>query len=103
METTDAPQIIEHINQSVNFTPYDTKWIPCSAKFVALGIKPRGTGAINIYELQKGEAKCIKEVYLFIIIMKIERPNGIKCGTFDASSLETRYLATGDYKGYLSI
>lgn len=35
--------------------------------------------------------------------MQIERPNGIKCGTFDASSLETRYLATGDYKGYLSI
>lgn len=65
MDTTNAPQIIEHINQSVTFTPYEAKWIPCSAKFVALGIHPKGTGAINIYELDKGAAKVIKEVNFY--------------------------------------
>jgi len=30
MDTTNAPQIIEHINKSVNFTPNDSKWIPIS-------------------------------------------------------------------------
>ena len=28
MDTTDAPQIIEHANKSLNFTPYDVKWVP---------------------------------------------------------------------------
>ncbi len=37
---SDAPQLVEHINQSVTFTPYDTKWVPCSARFVACGITP---------------------------------------------------------------
>lgn len=28
METTNAPQIIEHLYKSTNYTPYDVKWIP---------------------------------------------------------------------------
>ena len=32
MDTTDAPQIIEHVHESLTFTPYDTKWIPLSAR-----------------------------------------------------------------------
>jgi len=40
MDTTDAPQIIEHVQKSINFTPYDVKWIPCSSKFVTMGILP---------------------------------------------------------------
>ncbi len=37
---SDAPQLVEHINQNVTFTPYDTKWVPCSARFVSCGITP---------------------------------------------------------------
>ncbi|POM77851.1 Glycoside hydrolase 31 [Phytophthora palmivora] len=37
------------MNQSVTFTPNDTKWIPGSARFVALGIYPKATGALTIY------------------------------------------------------
>ena len=62
IETTDAPQIIEHINHSLNFTPYDTKWIPCSARFVALGMHPRGTGALQVYEMDVGKLKLVHEV-----------------------------------------
>ena len=51
MDTTDAPQIIEHTNKSISYTPYDNKWIPFSAKFVSLGIHANATGALNIYQL----------------------------------------------------
>ena len=37
MDTTEAPQIIEHLQKTLNFTPYDTKWIPETAKFVLGG------------------------------------------------------------------
>jgi WD repeat-containing protein 92 len=37
MDTTEAPQIIEHVAKSLTFTPFDTKWIPCSARFVLFG------------------------------------------------------------------
>jgi len=94
MDTTDAPQVIEHVNKSLNYTPYDARWIPCSARFVSMGIHPRATGAITVYGLQQGELKTIQE---------IEKPHGVKCGTFGASALEDRHLAVGDYAGVMSI
>lgn len=33
----------------------------------------------------------------------MEKPQGFKCGTFGASSLEQRHIATGDFKGKLEI
>ena len=49
METAAAaltkPQIIVHIEKSLNYTVFDAKWIPCSAKFVVVGSHPRDTGA----------------------------------------------------------
>ena len=47
-DTTDAPQIVEHIKKSLTFTPFCTRWIPCSAKFVVLGQNPRATGAMQV-------------------------------------------------------
>jgi hypothetical protein len=48
MDSTDAPQIIEHMNKSLTFTPYETRWIPCSARFIVLGIHPKATGAMQV-------------------------------------------------------
>ena len=90
MDTTDAPQIIEHIHHNIDFTPYETRWVPCSARMVGLGIAPRGHGVLNVYELSKGDLKVVKEK---------QAPNGFKCATFGASNLENRAIATGDYKG----
>ena len=61
MDTTEAPQIIEHIHEGVTFTPYETRWVPCSARMVGLGIFPRGTGCLKVYELRQGELKVVKE------------------------------------------
>lgn len=54
-----------------------------------MGSRPRGTGVIQIYEVSSGELMLVKD---------IERSNQMKCGTFKASGLRDRYLATGDFK-----
>jgi WD40 repeat protein len=94
MDTTDAPQIIEHINRSLNFTPYDTKWVPFSARFVVMGIHANAKGALNVYQLNNGDLE---------VQLEGRVPSGIKCGTFAASSSEDRYLAAGDHAGRLTI
>lgn len=58
----DKPQIVEHASKSINFTVFDIKWVPSSAKIAVLGSYPRGTGAFHIYELCKGELNIILEV-----------------------------------------
>ncbi|KAL7877351.1 hypothetical protein SRHO_G00039940 [Serrasalmus rhombeus] len=90
----EKPQIIAHVQKSLNYTVFDCRWIPCSAKFVCLGNFARGTGVLQIYEIQHGDAQLVKE---------IEKPKPIKCGTFGATSLQQRHLATGDFGGNLHV
>jgi WD40 repeat protein len=94
MHTTDAPQIIEHLTKSLNFTPTDVRWIPVSSRFVVLGSHPRGTGAVVVHEMGPKEVKVVREM---------EYPVGIKCSTFGASFLEDRHLAVGDMGGNVAI
>lgn len=58
----DKPQIIAHVQKSLNYTLFDCKWIPSSAKFVILGNHARGTGAMQIYEVTHGDVELIKDV-----------------------------------------
>ena len=58
----EKPQIILYAQKSLNYTLFDSKWIPFSAKFVVLGNHARGTGALQIYELTSGDVKLMKEV-----------------------------------------
>lgn len=90
----DKPQIIAHIQKPLNFTLFESKWIPCSAKFVILGNHAKGTGALQIYEVSHGDVKIVKEC---------DKSKGLKCGTFGASSLQQRHLATGDFDGKVQI
>ncbi|XP_031554610.1 WD repeat-containing protein 92-like [Actinia tenebrosa] len=90
----DKPQIISHAQKSLNYTVFDAKWIPSSARFVVLGNHARGTGAMQIYEVSHGDIKLLKDV---------EKKTAFKCGTFGASSLQQRYLATGDFEGKMMI
>ncbi|XP_069464246.1 dynein axonemal assembly factor 10 isoform X1 [Ambystoma mexicanum] len=90
----EKPQIICHVQKSVNYTVFDCKWLPRSARFVCLGNYPRGTGVLQIYEIEHGELRLLSE---------IEKPKPIKCGTFGASALQHRFLATGDFEGTLNV
>jgi hypothetical protein len=57
-------QIVTYAEKSTSISLFDCHWIPCAAKFVVLGLKPRGTGVINIYEINDGHIKLVKEVQL---------------------------------------
>jgi hypothetical protein len=62
MSTFEKPQIIVHIQKGLNYTVFDSKWVPCSAKFVTMGNFARGTGVIQVYEIQRGDLKLLREV-----------------------------------------
>lgn len=94
MDNLQKPQIISHVEKSLNYSISDVKWIPSSAKFVTLGGNPNGTGIIEIYALNPDGVEKVKE------IVKKEQ---FRCGTFDASSLRNRHLATGDFAGRLQV
>jgi len=96
-DTTFAkPQIIPYCETSTeNITLFDCKWVPSSARIVVLGSHVKGHGTIQIYSLTK-DAK-------LDLNSQVKRPDPIKCGTFGATSLENRHLATGDFAGHLAI
>jgi hypothetical protein len=96
MDASSGPQVVEHLSHSVNFTPYDVKWIPCSARFVVVGSHARGTGALEIYGFDASHAR-------LKVLSSSEKKDGIKCATFGASLYENRQVATGDYKGALNV
>jgi len=89
----DKPQIIEHASKSFACTVFETRWIPQSARFVALGEYARGTGMLQIHGLSHGKVEQLKES---------EKKDPFKCGTFGASTKEERHFATGDFSGRLS-
>jgi len=94
MDTTDAPQLIEHASQGLTFTPFDVKWIPSSARFCLFGQSPSAKGVFNIYQLNRGKLEKISEW---------QKEYGIKNATFKASPVSIRDVATVDYKGKLII
>lgn len=86
--------MIALIEKPLNYSIFDVKWIPCSAKFVVLGSRPKGTGVLEIYELNDDKADLVKE---------IEQKVSIRCGTFGATSIRDSHLALGDFNGKLSV
>lgn len=59
-----------------------------------MGQYARNTGCIMLYEMDGAELKLLNEV---------EKPSGFKCGTFGASSIVERRLASGSFAGQLQI
>ncbi|KAJ7409773.1 WD repeat-containing protein 92 [Willisornis vidua] len=90
----ERPQVVSHAQQSLSYTVFDCKWVPRSARLLCLGSAARGTGVVQLYELRGARLELLRE---------IEKPKPIKCGTFGATSLQQRYLATGDFDGNLNI
>ena len=69
IDTVDAPQIIEHQNKPLTFTPYDVRWVPCSARMAVLGMYPRGTGVLQVYEMRVGALELVTEVRLVALLV----------------------------------
>ena len=87
-------QIIEHIHHPVNYTVYDTRWVPSSAKVAVFGAHARGTGALDILELDGAK---------LVPVTSITHKEPIKCATFGATDLVDRRPAVGDFAGKLTI
>lgn len=94
MEALQKPQIICHVEKPLNYVIHDIKWIPCSAKFVSIGGRSDGAGTIEVYSLIENGIEKVSE---------FSKKDHFKCGTFQASSLRNRHLATGDFSGRLQV
>ena len=94
MDTTEAPQILEHATQGLSYTPFDCKWIPASARFCIFGQSPSAKGVFEVYQLERGKLTLVK---------KFDKEFGIKSGTFKASPIAARDVSVVDYKGKLLI
>jgi len=92
VDATNTPQILEIMNKPMNATVYDVKWVPSSARFVAMGSWPRNTGLLQVYDLNGTQVELQAES---------EKKASIKCGTFGASGLTDRKIACGDFAGKL--
>ncbi|RUS21678.1 WD40-repeat-containing domain protein [Endogone sp. FLAS-F59071] len=93
MPATNA-RVSTLITKPLLYTPYDVKWVPSSARFCVIGANARGHGVIAVYEIDGKELQLTHEV---------EKPSSFKCGTFGASTLYTRHLATGNFAGDLQL
>lgn len=101
MDTSDKqqqkqqPMIFSHIEQTENFTVFDTKWVPTMRKFVAIGGKSNATGVIKVYELNNGRLNTVRE---------FNKKSTFKTGTFlSSSSRHPSHFVTGDFEGSLQI
>lgn len=83
------------------------RWTSCGSKLTSIELVSTRRARIEtllpleniefihqVYELKGPELKLVKEV---------EKPSSFKCGTFGASSLADRHLATGSFAGKLQV
>lgn len=68
---TNKPQIICHVEKSLNYTLFDCKWIPSTAKFVVVGSLARGTGVIEVFEIASTDIKSVDRASLILKIFCI--------------------------------
>lgn len=90
----EQPFLFTHIPHVENFAIFDTKWIPQTAKFVAIGGRANSTGLIKVFELNGNQIDVVRE---------INRKNTFKCSAFGLSRCKSGYLAIADFGGSLQI
>ncbi|PKU31478.1 wd repeat-containing protein hypothetical protein [Limosa lapponica baueri] len=57
----DRPQVVSHAQQALNYTLFDCKWVPRSARLLCLGSAARGSGLLQLYELRGGRLALLRE------------------------------------------
>lgn len=96
MDSIDAPQIFEHHSKTLNFTPFDVKWMPGSAKLALVGQTPKMKGVLKFYQLEREE---LKETYSLE-----EVGSGFKTSAFNYhGSSRVPSLVLGDITGRLFV
>ncbi|KAI7839135.1 hypothetical protein COHA_007138 [Chlorella ohadii] len=94
-----GPQIVELVHRSLTQTIYDVRWLPGTAKFLALGCYARGTGTLQLYELDGAALELAAET---------EQPASLKCacvlgGGGETGSAHQQLIALGNFDGQLQL
>ncbi|KAF8819473.1 putative WD repeat-containing protein 92 [Cardiosporidium cionae] len=94
MDLQNAPQLIEHIHENLDYVPLGCSWIPQSASFAVVGETLKRQGILEIKELDNGKLQVKK---------KIITPSCIKCVKTCESSSGIQCLITGEVDGNISL
>ena len=62
MDTTSAPQIFEHISETLNFTPFTAGWMGHSPRLAVMGQTPKMEGVLRFLKLEKNKFKEISKM-----------------------------------------
>lgn len=87
-------QIIEHVTEPVDYSVFDVKWVPSTAKFLAIGSNHNGTGVLQVFEMNENKAESV---------IKVDLPKALKCSSFGVSELARSKVAVGDFVGGLHV
>ena len=109
--TATTVQISVHSSISLDETIHDVKWIPSSARFCVLGAHARGTGSLQVFELENtheessslssSSSSPISSRLNMKAKGKCEYEHAMKCGTFAGSDTIEREFFAGDFCGQL--
>ena len=114
--SSSGVQISVHSSIALDETIHDVKWIPSSARFCVLGAHARGTGSLQVFELENThpldeEASSLSPLSSSPakpssrLVMnakgKCEHDHAMKCGTFAGSDAIEREFIAGDFSGQL--
>lgn len=101
-------QISVHSSIALDETIHDVKWIPSSARFCVLGAHARGTGSLQVFELENNHGASFSSPSATPssrLVMnakeKCEHDHALKCGTFAGSDEIERTFIAGDFSGQL--
>ena len=106
-----AAQISVHSSLSLDYTIHDVKWVPSSVRFCVLAAHARGTGSINIFELESHTPTIDEDIdnnngnksssLAMTLKQKGDHDNALKSCTFNASDKTEREFIAGDFNGQL--
>ena len=96
--TLDKSHIVELFCQSTNYTVFDAKWVPTSARFIVAGNTPtKGTLRMFTMNGEGHRVTSISEAF------HVETEFQLKCATFGAADPILRQPAVGDFGGNLIV
>ena len=87
-------QIVEHVSHSVDYSIFDVKWVPSTAKCLSIGSNPNGTGVLQVLEMNEAKLDSVS---------RTTTPKALKCCSFGISDLGRSKVAVGDFCGGLYI
>jgi WD40 repeat protein len=96
----EKSHIVELFCESLPYTVHCARWVPTSCRFVVVGSRPRGTGALQVYRMST-QAKSAPERLTKQADVETER--AIKCATFAGCDPIQRHVAVGDFGGHLEV